>query len=541
MAALLHELIFESANRSPDQCALQYKECSHSYSELAREVELFASSLMTIGIEKSDRVAIYLPKCLENVVSIFGTVAAGAIFVPVNPVLKPHQVAHILRDCDAKLLITTCGKYRALNGDLGKPVQLSNLVLIDDCKSRRSSTDVQRLYSWHTFLQLGQLNALPRINESDIAALLYTSGSTGQPKGVVLSHQNMVTGAKSVAQYLNNRASDRILVVLPLSFDYGVSQLTTAFLVGATAVLINYLLPMEVLNTLVKEKITGLAAVPPLWNSLVEQSWPPEIAKYLRYVTSSGGVVPVETTEQLQRNLPDTDIYLMYGLTEAFRSTYLPPDQVAARPTSMGIAIPNAEVMVLKPDGTPCGTDEPGELVHRGPLVSLGYWNDQDEAAQRFRPVPNGRDDSADRELAVWSGDIVKQDSEGYLYFIGREDDQIKTSGYRVSPNEIEAIFHATGLVNEVVALGLPHPKLGHSIALIVVPHKGIKVSEDELINACKKRLTSYMIPSLVIFRSTVPTNPNGKIDRKLLAKELVATLSEDILKRESWQPDANQ
>ncbi|MES9854416.1 MAG: acyl-CoA ligase (AMP-forming), exosortase A system-associated [Candidatus Thiodiazotropha sp. L084R] len=541
MAELLHDLISESANRTPDQCALQYKTCSHSYRELAAQIELFAQALLTTGIKKSDRVAIYLPKCLENVVAIFGTAMAGAVFVPVNPVLKPHQVAHILKDCDAKLLITTCGKYRSLNDDLGKPIQLSNLVLIDDCKSRRSSTDVHRLHSWDTFLQLGQVNALPRINESDIAALLYTSGSTGQPKGVILSHGNMVTGAKSVAQYLNNRASDRILVVLPLSFDYGVSQLTTAFLVGATAVLINYLLPMEVLNTLVKEKITGLATVPPLWNSLVEQTWPPEISNHLRYITSSGGVVPVETTVELKRNLPNTDIYLMYGLTEAFRSTYLPPDQVTERPTSMGIAIPNAEVMVLKPDGTPCSAEEPGELVHRGPLVSLGYWNDRDEAARRFRPVPNGKGDMTDQELAVWSGDIVKRDSEGYLYFIGREDDQIKTSGYRVSPSEIEAIFHATGLVNEVVALGIPHPVLGHSIALIVVPHKGIEFSEDELINACKKKLTSYMIPSQMIFRSSIPTNPNGKIDRKALAKELMETLTEDMQEIESRGLDVNQ
>ncbi|RLW71047.1 MAG: acyl--CoA ligase, partial [gamma proteobacterium symbiont of Stewartia floridana] len=315
-----------------------------------------------------------------------------------------------------------------------------------------------------------------------------------------------------------NRPSDRILVVLPLSFDYGMSQLTTAFLVGATAVLINYLLPMEVINTLVKERITGLAAVPPLWNALVELQWPAEIAEHLRYITSSGGVVPVETTQQLRRNLPHTDIYLMYGLTEAFRSTYLPPDQLDRRPTSMGQAIPNAEVKVLRADGTPCDIDEAGELVHLGPLVAQGYWKDDQATRQRFRPIP----DSSDQSMAVWSGDIVKQDSEGYLYFIGRADDQIKTSGYRVSPNEIESIFQDTGLLNEVVALGLPHPVLGQTIVLIVVPKVDRGVTEELLINLTKKQLTSYMIPSRIIFRNSMPTNPHGKLDRKLMAQQLM-------------------
>jgi acyl-CoA synthetase (AMP-forming)/AMP-acid ligase II len=326
-----------------------------------------------------------------------------------------------------------------------------------------------------------------------------------------------------VAQYLENRQSDRILVVLPLSFDYGMSQLTTAFLVGATAVLINYLLPMEVINTLVKERITGLAAVPPLWNALVELKWPAEVADHLRYITSSGGVVPVETTQQLRRNLPNTDIYLMYGLTEAFRSTYLPPDQLDRRPTSMGQAIPNAEVMVLRSDGSPCDVDEPGELVHSGPLVSKGYWKDRKATSERFRTLANGSSEATEAPLAVWSGDIVKRDSEGYLYFIGRADDQIKTSGYRVSPSEVESVFQATGLLSEVVALGIPHPVLGQSIVLIVVAKDGQEVSQELLINRCKKQLTSYMIPSQILFRSSMPTNPHGKLDRKLLAKQLLA------------------
>ncbi len=522
MAGLLHELIFESANRQPDQPALQYKSQTLRYRELAERIKIFSHALMDMGIDRSDRVAIYLPKCHENVIAIFGVLAAGATFVPINPVLKPHQVSHILLDCQARLLVTTPGKLKSLQDTLADCVDLTDLLLVDDQGETDPSEYTQHLMTWESFLDRCSQCATHPVVESDLAALIYTSGSTGEPKGVVLSHHNMVVGARSVAGYLRNTASDRILVVLPLSFDYGISQLTTAFLVGATAVLINYLLPMEVLNTLLQERITGLATVPPLWNLLVQLPWPEGIAQQLRYITSSGGVMPVETTESLRQVLPNTEIYLMYGLTEAFRSTYLPPEQVSRRPKSMGIAIPDAEILVLRPDGTPCDEDEPGELVHRGPLVALGYWNDEVATRQRFRPFPPDVDGQPDRERAVWSGDIVKRDSQGYLYFIGRHDDLIKTSGFRVSPNEIEAIVHASGLVEEVVALGIPHATLGQSIALIVVPRKGESLTEERLINACKRHLATYMMPARVEFRARIITNANGKLDRKQLALELM-------------------
>jgi acyl-CoA ligase (AMP-forming) (exosortase A-associated) len=527
MASLLHELIFETADRLPQQPALQYKSSTLSYRQLAEQVDRFSCALLSVGIEKSGRVAIYLPKCLENVIAVFGTLAAGAVFVPINPSLKPHQVSHILLDCEARILVTTKSKFKSLKGILPDCVDLLNLILIDEYTDSDQISVTQQMISWEAFFQHGHELVPHRFIESDIAALIYTSGSCGEPKGVVLTHHNMVVGAQSVANYLKNDASDRILVVLPLSFDYGMSQLTTSFLVGATAVLINYLLPMEVLNTLAQERITGLAAVPPLWNLLVQLPWPKEISRQLRYITSSGGVVPVATTELLLQILPNTEIYLMYGLTEAFRSTYLPPNQVAKRPNSIGVAIPNADVLVLKPDGTPCGVDEPGELVHRGPLVSLGYWKDRESTAQRFRPIPGRMEELPNQELAVWSGDIVKRDYQGYLYFVGRQDDLIKTSGYRVSPNEIEAIFYRSGLVSEVVALGIPHATLGQSIALIAVPQPGESLCEARLIDACKKMLASYMIPSLVVFRTAIPTNMNGKLDRKQLALELMESLDE--------------
>lgn len=527
MAVLLHDLIYESASRAPSQTALKYKSTLLTYAELALQVDHISRALIDIGIEKQDRVAIYLPKCLENVVAIFATAAAGAVFVPINPALKPHQVSHILLDCDAKVLITTQGKCRALSTALGYCVELQSLVLIDGIDKEEEGLLTQRLIAWDELIANPVTPHGHRVIDTDMVSLIYTSGSTGDPKGVILSHRNMVTGAKSVAQYLNNSASDRILAVLPLSFDYGMSQLTTAFLVGARVVLINYLLPMEVLNTLAQEQITGLAAVPPLWNLLVELPWPDEVASHLRYITSSGGVVPVETTELLRQVLPDTEIYLMYGLTEAFRSTYLAPDQVKKRPTSIGKAIPNAEVLVLRSDGSPCGVDEPGELVHRGSLVSMGYWNDVEATNQRFRPIPNRFDAIPGTELAVWSGDIVKMDSEGYLYFMRRDDDLIKTMGYRVSPNEIEEIFYRSGLVSEVVALGIPHTAIGQSIILVATPKNANEVTEKLLLESCKQRLASYMMPAEVIFRTSLPTNPNGKVDRKQLKLEVMASISE--------------
>jgi acyl-CoA ligase (AMP-forming) (exosortase A-associated) len=527
MAVLLHDLIFESATRNSSKTALKYKSTSLTYVELADQVERLSRALVDIGVKKQDRVAIYLPKCLENVVAIFAAAAAGAVFVPINPALKSHQVSHILLDCDAKILITTQNKCRALNAALGYCVDLETVVLIDEAANQDKAMYAQRLIHWDELIANPASPHGHRVIDSDMVSLIYTSGSTGDAKGVILSHRNMMAGAKSVAQYLNNTSSDRILAVLPLSFDYGMSQLTTAFLVGATVVLINYLLPMEVLNTLAQEKITGLAAVPPLWNLLVELPWPKEVASNLRYITSSGGVVPVETTQLLRQVLPNTEIFLMYGLTEAFRSTYLAPDQIDKRPNSIGKAIPNAEVLVLRSDGTPCAVDEPGELVHRGSLVSLGYWNDEEATKQRFRPVPNRFDAIPCDELAVWSGDIVKMDSEGYLYFLRRDDDMIKTMGYRVSPNEVEEIFYRTGLVSEVVALGIPHSTIGQSIVLVVIRKNDSEVTEKQLLDHCKQRLANYMMPSEIVFRASIPTNPNGKVDRKRLKFEIMESLSE--------------
>jgi acyl-CoA ligase (AMP-forming) (exosortase A-associated) len=355
---------------------------------------------------------------------------------------------------------------------------------------------------------------------------LYTSGSTGNPKGVVLSHRNLVAGATSVASYLENKPEDRILAALPLSFDYGLSQLTTAFHVGATAVLINHLFARDIVKAVASERITGLAGVPPLWMQLAHLEWPADAT--LRYITNSGGAMQRVTLDALRAALPNARPYLMYGLTEAFRSTYLSPAELDARPDSIGKAIPNAEVLVLRPDGSKCLPGEPGELVHRGALVSMGYWKDPQRTTERFKPVPRVHDGLPMHEIAVWSGDIVRADDEGFLYFIGRNDDMIKTSGYRVSPTEVEDVIYQIDQVAEAAAIGVAHPALGQAILVVIHPRDATRFDPEAALAACRHQLPTYMVPSRIVqWDGDLPRNPNGKIDRKLLAMHFQNTFLE--------------
>jgi len=491
------------------------------YESLAAEISQVSHGLIFHGLARGARVAVYLPKQIEAVSAMFGASVAGAVFVPVNPLLKPAQVAHILRDSGARVLVTSSSRAKAMNSELAQCPDLRLMVLVDsEVPELEGNPGHLDTVTWKDLITVGE-PAKHAITESDVAAIFYTSGSTGKPKGVVLSHRNMVCGAKSVAEYLQNDRSDRLLAVLPFSFDYGFSQLSTAFLSGASVALMEYLWPRDVLRAADRYEITGLAAVPPLWIQLAEREWPESVVRRLRYITSSGGVMPVAVTEKLRENLPSTDVYLMYGLTEAFRSTYLPPAQLVNRPNSMGKAIPNAEILVVRPDGTHCEPGEPGELIHCGDLVSLGYWNDPERTAERFRPVPGRASGQSASELAVWSGDTVTMDEEGYLYFVGRKDDMIKTSGYRVSPTEIEEVIYATGLVSEVVAIGVPHPVMGQAVVVIGVSKEVADRSAADLIAECQRALPAFMVPRHVEWRASLPRNSNGKIDRKFLAGEL--------------------
>jgi acyl-CoA ligase (AMP-forming) (exosortase A-associated) len=515
------DFIHASAVRTPDAEALVFQDRRLSYADLARGIETWSEALLALDIGAGQRVAIYLEIRIEAVAAMYGAADAGAVFVPVNPLLKAEQVAYILYDCDVRILVTSAERLAALAPALAGCSSLHTVIATGE-PGKVTLPDHLRLVAAADLPSPAPPRLPHRRIDSDVAAILYTSGSTGQPKGVVLSNRNMVAGARSVAAYLHNRPEDRILAVLPLSFDYGLSQQSTAFLTRACVVLINYLLPRDIVRAVARERITGLAAVPPLWIQLSQLDWPE--AGTLRYLTNSGGAMPRTALSALRRLLPQADIYLMYGLTEAFRSTYLPPSELERRPDSIGRAIPNAEVMVVRPDGSPCDPDEPGELVHRGALVALGYWNDAARTAERFRPAPGREGGLPLPEIAVWSGDTVRMDAEGFLYYVGRSDDMIKVSGYRVSPTEVEEVIYGAGGVLEAAAVGLSHPALGQSIAVVAVPLPDADLSADSLAAACRRALPGYMVPATIVIRhDSLPRNPNGKIDRKLLQAELAA------------------
>jgi acyl-CoA ligase (AMP-forming) (exosortase A-associated) len=523
MSDLVHDFIFASAARSPDAEALVYGSTRLDYAALASIVSRTAAMLLDAGpgMTRGDRVAIYIEKRIENVAAMFGAAAAGGVFVPVNPLLKPEQVAYILGDCNVRILVTSLDRLKLLASVLPQCADLHTVIVVGATDAVLPQLDGLTVLPWPgDATGVVSARAPHRTIDTDMAAILYTSGSTGKPKGVVLSHRNMVAGAKSVASYLHNTPSDRLLAVLPLSFDYGLSQLTTAFHVGATAVLINHLLARDILKAVVAEKITGLAAVPPLWIQIAQLDWPADCS--LRYLTNSGGAMQRPTLDALRRVLPHAQPFLMYGLTEAFRSTYLPPEELDRRPDSMGRAIPNAEVMVLRPDGTECEADEAGELVHRGALVSLGYWNDPAKTAERFKPVVSVHRGLTLTEMAVWSGDTVRRDADGFLYFISRNDEMIKTSGYRVSPSEVEEVIYAREQIAEAAAIGVKHPTLGQAIVVVAHAKAGIEMSAADLLAACRPHLPAYMLPAKIVMSpESLPRNPNGKIDRKLLSLQL--------------------
>lgn len=517
---LVHDLVRLAAETHSLRRALTHRNDSITYNDLFTSTERFCSGLIDLGADRSERIAIYLEKRFEAVITCFGATMAGCVFVPINPLLKPNQVAHILRDCNVGVLVTSPERLSSLSSVLADCTDLKSIVVTG---STPKTIDTPKpIYTWSEILEAPKRSG-HRVIDADMAAILYTSGSTGNPKGVVLSHRNMVAGAISVASYLENTSDDTLLAALPLSFDAGFSQLTTAFHTGARVVLLNYLMPRDVIKALEHEQVTGLTAVPPLFIQLSAIKWPDQIAEHLRYIANTGGRLPREILDSLRRRLPKTKTFLMYGLTEAFRSTYLPPSEIDQRPDSIGKAIPNAEVLVLREDGSPCAPNEPGELVHRGTLVSMGYWNDPVKTAERFKPLPKnvgGRSQEfAPPELAVFSGDTVRMDEEGFIYFIGRNDEMIKTSGYRISPTEIEEIIYDTGLVAECAAFGIDHPTLGQAIHVVVTPPIGHDITPSALLSECRNRMPTYMVPAHIEVRSTpLPRNANGKIDRKILS-----------------------
>lgn len=472
-----------------------------TFAELDAGVGRLASWLLEQVGGPGERVASWGAKTRAACLMPLAAARGGLIHVPVNPLLKGPQVAHILSDSGAKLLVANASRADML-GD-GRP----EACALQDMKIAEEVIDSG-----------GEGLPASIAEPDDLAAILYTSGSTGRPKGVMLSHANLWLGAESVASYLKIVPGDRVLGVLPLSFDYGQNQLLSSWYAGAAVAPLDYLTPRDVVKAVARHSATTLAGVPPLWVQLVEADWPTDTAACLKRLTNSGGALTPSLIDAMRATFPAADIYPMYGLTEAFRSTYLDPKFVADHPTSMGRAIPHAEILVCRRDGTITADEEPGELVHCGPLVAKGYWRDEERTAQRFRPAPRA---STYGGVAVWSGDTVRRDANHLLYFVGRDDAMIKTAGNRVSPTEIEDVAVASGLIFEAVAFGVPDPRLGAAIVLIVRGKDGV-ADEEGLAAYLRQNLPNFMQPQTIEWRGELPRNPNGKLDRVAIAADWV-------------------
>ncbi len=515
-----HEILESRSRTAPDSPALSYKNETLTYRMLWQAAARCGSAFAELGLRREDRVAVFLEKRPETVLAFLGASVAGGAFVPVNPLLKPAQVAHILADCGARVLVTSAARLELLSDVLALCTELEHIVVVD---GPVAPVDGLETHAWAEVTASATARPARSGIDLDVAAILYTSGSTGLPKGVVLSHRNLLVGAQSVSSYLGNSDADVILSVLPLSFDAGLSQVTTALNVGAHVVLLNYLVPADVSRACARWKVTGLTCVPPLWIQIAGMEWPDEARASLRYFANTGGRMPKTVLDRLRSVFPTASPYLMYGLTEAFRSTYLDPAEVDRRPDSIGKAIPNAEIVVVRPDGSRCDPGEPGELVHRGALVALGYWGDPERTAERFKPVPGPTTGHRLPELAVWSGDTVVADEEGFLYFVGRADEMIKTSGYRVSPTEVEEAALQTRLVVDAVAFGADDSRLGQRIVLVAAPPAGGRLDPDELFGALRGVLPAFMVPAEILARDAIPRSPNGKYDRPRVRAEYEA------------------
>ncbi|HKQ60686.1 MAG TPA: acyl-CoA ligase (AMP-forming), exosortase A system-associated [Candidatus Polarisedimenticolaceae bacterium] len=523
MLSLVHHLLRSSAAAHPAKEAVVQGDRRLSYAELERQSDRLAAALVAAGLERLDRVGIFLPKSIEEVLGILAVSKAGGVFVPINPLLFAAQVEHIVRDCRPRVLITSADRLAALAPLLSAGGPVECVVVVDAASAVAAPVRV---------LELGKIladdrGAAPadRSIGPDLAAILYTSGSTGRPKGVMLSHANLLAGSRIVSTYLEIGERERILSVLPFSFDYGLNQLLTTLEHAATILLLSFRFPDEVVQAIRAGEATGLAGVPPFWcvfaqpgSSLHRQPLPS-----LRYITNSGGKMPRSVLDALRRALPTTQVFLMYGLTEAFRSSYLPPAELDRRPDSMGRAIPDTEIYVLHEDGRPCAPGEEGELVHRGPTVSLGYWGNPEATDRVLRPNPRLLPELSGTERVCYSGDLVRQDEEGFLYFVGRRDGTIKSAGYRISPTEIEEVLLASGLVKEAAAIGVPDEILGQAVQAVVVPQEGRPFELESLIQHCAARMPRYMVPRKVEVATVLPKTPNGKIDYPALRARAAA------------------
>jgi len=499
----LYDLLWDNLASRPHKEALVDADRTATYAELCVEADRLAGHMVSRGVAPGDRVGTYVRKGIREVVAMFAASKIGAVVVNVNPQWTLAQLAYVADDCQLKWLLVEPRSAKALVKD-GLPASVGTLVVNGEPPGDA------RCCSWEDAAGAAPAATVPRL-DTELAMIIYTSGSTGKPKGVMLTHRNIVAGARSVARYLRLRDDDRLLSVLPYSFDYGLNQLTTMLLLGGTVVHQPLSMPPEVVRSLVEQRVTGFAAVPPLWNQVVRLLHEkPVPLPVLRRITNSGGKIPRPILELMPKVFPGVDIYLMYGLTEAFRSTYLPPEKFAAKAGSIGRAIPSAETYIIKHGVGIAGPGEQGELVHRGPLVSLGYWGKPAETRAKIRSCPELRDLIGD-EPVVYSGDVVRIDEDGDYWFVGRDDMMLKSSGFRISPDEVEDLVAQSGLVGDVVAFGVDDEDLGHAIHVAVSPLAGF--DQAALLAHCRRTMPNYMVPAGVhVWEEPMPRTGSGKL-----------------------------
>jgi len=516
---LVEDFLEQSAKRLPEKIALICGDRRLSYRQIESQCNQLAHGLLALGIQRGDRVAVFLDSSVEAVLSIFAILKAGAIFTLVNPATKAAKLTQIMTNCGARLLITHSRKAATMESCWQQMSDLETILVAGE-KSGDLGVGEKALVWWSDLMAQHIAHDDPPPKQSidiDIAALIYTSGSTGHPKGVIMTHMNMVSAATSVIEYLENKSDDIILNVLPLSSSYGLYQVLMGFKIGGTVVLeISITYPHVLLQRLVDERVTCLAIVPTVAAVLLQLDLSECRFPDLRYITNAGAALPTQYALKLRKLFPRTQLYLMYGLTECKRVSYLPPDELDRRPTSVGKAMPNTEAYVVDEEGRQLPPGAVGELVVRGANVMKGYWRLPEETAKVLKPGP------VRGEQVLYTGDLFRQDEEGYLYWVGRKDDIIKCRGEKVSPIEVENVLHGLDGVALAAVVGVPDEVLGQAIKAVVTLKNGAHITKNDVLRHCSKHLAGFMIPTIVEFRESIPKTAAGKIDKLGLTEKEV-------------------
>lgn len=508
---LVHEWLRFSAKRVPQKTALVADNKRLSYAELDNESDRFAQGLMKIGVQRHDRVAVYLDEPSNIVIALYGILKAGAAFVIINTSTKSRKLGYILENSAARALIADTSRLPTVQNAV-ETLQVNQEIIWT------GNNVPSEGHSWNQ-LQEPSTSDLPwpRIIDIDLSALIYTSGSTGEPKGVVSTHHNMISAARSIIQYIDNRHDDVILNVLPLSFDYGLYQVIMSVMFGGTIILEkSFAFPHLLLKRISEEQVTGFPLVPTIAAMLLQMQ---DLNAYdltsLRYLTNTGSVFPPDHIRRIRELMPEAKVFSMYGLTECKRTTFLPPEALDHHADSVGIAIPNCEVIVLREDGTNAQPGEPGELVIRGSNVMQGYWNEPEMTDNCFRKGAWRAD------VHLHSGDTFQQDEGGYLYFLARQNDMIKSRGERISAKEVEYTLCEIEGVAEAAVIGVPDEILGQALMAFIVTGKHCQLSEATVKKFCMGRVESFMVPKFIEFVPALPKNQHGKIDKKRLSTQV--------------------